>query len=249
MTNTAKPERAFIATAALVFAASTAVTIAWCSSMSSMPGMPWMRMPDQSWPAAVATFLGMWIVMMIAMMLPALAPMLLRYQRAVNAVGAPRLAGLTIVVAVAYFLVWAAFGLAVYPVGIALAETVMTRPSLARMTPLALGLVVMIAGLLQFSAWKARQLACCRATPAQDLRADSRTAFRHGLLLGIRCSRCCLGLTAILFSLGVMDLRAMAMVTAAIGLERHSPAGYRLAHLTGALAALAGLWVIVRTAL
>jgi predicted metal-binding membrane protein len=255
MMNTRKPERAIIGTAALVFAASTAVTIAWCSSMSAMPGMEmpggwtmsmnWMRMPGQSWPGAVATFLGMWTVMMIAMMLPVLVPMLLRYQRAVSAAAAPRLARLTIVVAVAYFLAWTAFGLAIYPVAIALAETAMMRPALARMTPLALGLVVLIAGLLQFTAWKSRQLACCRATPAQDLRADSRTAFRHGLLLGIRCIRCCLGPTAIRLGLGVMDLRAMAIVTAAIAVERLSPAGHRLAHLTGALAALAGLWLIV----
>ena len=144
----------------------------------------------------------MWTVMMVAMMLPALAPMLLRYQRAVKAVGAPRLAGLTIVVAVAYFLVWTAFGLAVYPAGVALAEAAMTRSSLARATPLALGLVVMFAGLLQFTAWKARQLDCCRAMPAQGLRAGSLAAFRHGLLLGIRCIRCCLGPTAILLVLG-----------------------------------------------
>ena len=76
---------------AVVFAASAAVTIVlWCGSMSAMPGMEmpggwtmsmaWMRMPGQSWPGAAATFIGMWSVMMIAMMLPVLVPMLLRYQ-------------------------------------------------------------------------------------------------------------------------------------------------------------------------
>ena len=54
------------------------------SAMGGMPmpggwtmSMPWMRMPGQSWPAAAASFLGMWIVMMAAMMLPSLVPMLL----------------------------------------------------------------------------------------------------------------------------------------------------------------------------
>ena len=259
MMNTRKPERAIIGTAALVFAASTAVTIAWCSSMSAMPGMEmpggwtmsmtWMRMPGQSWTGAAATFLGMWIVMMIAMMLPVLAPMLLRYQRAVGPEGATRLARLTIVVAAAYFLIWTLLGLAVYPVGVALAEAAMTRPSLARATPFAFGLVVLITGLLQFTSWKARQLACCRANPAQGLRSDSGTAFRHGLKLGIRCIRCCLGPTAILLCLGVMDLRAMTIVTAAIALERLSPAPLRLAHLTGAVATAAGLWLIVHAVL
>jgi len=46
-----------------------------------MPGgwtmsMAWMRMPGQTWPGAAASFLGMWIVMMVAMMLPSLVPML-----------------------------------------------------------------------------------------------------------------------------------------------------------------------------
>jgi predicted metal-binding membrane protein len=259
MTNTRRPERAVIVTAALAFAASTTVTVAWCSSMSAMPGMDmpggwtmsmtWMRMPGQSWTGAAATFLGMWIVMMVAMMLPVLAPMLLRYQRAVSPAGAARLVRLTIAVGAAYFLVWAAFGLAVYPVGIALAEATMTRPSLARATPVVIGLVVMIAGLLQYTAWKARQLVCCHANPVQGLRQDSSTAFRHGMQLGMRCIRCCLGPTVVLLCLGVMDLRAMAIVTAAIALERLSPAGLRLARLTGALATSAGLWMTIQAAL
>jgi predicted metal-binding membrane protein len=43
---------------------------------------------------------------------------------------------------------------------------------------------------------------------------------RHGLCLGLHCSYCCAGLTAILLVIGVMDLRAMAVVTAAITVER-----------------------------
>src|SRR5262245_20298584 len=83
-------QRAFFAVLTLVFIASTAVTTAWCSSMSAMnemamPGgwtmsMAWMRMPGQTWVGAAASFLGMWLVMMVAMMLPSLAPMLLRYR-------------------------------------------------------------------------------------------------------------------------------------------------------------------------
>src|SRR6266550_5802935 len=86
-------QRAFVGVTALLFAASTAVTIGWCASMSAMgemtmPGgwtmsMAWMRMPGQTWPGAAASFLGMWIVMIVAMMLPSLVPMLLRYRQAV----------------------------------------------------------------------------------------------------------------------------------------------------------------------
>ena len=57
-----------------------------------MPGgwtmsMAWMRMPGQTWPGAASSFLGMWVVMMVAMMLPSLVPMLLRYRRAVGRQG------------------------------------------------------------------------------------------------------------------------------------------------------------------
>src|SRR5512135_598940 len=87
-------ERAFYVVVALLFAASVALTIDGCASMSAMGEMPmpggwamsmaWMRMPGQTWPGAAASFLGMWIVMMAAMMLPSLLPVLWRYRRAVG---------------------------------------------------------------------------------------------------------------------------------------------------------------------
>src|SRR5205823_9712797 len=87
-------ERALLGVSALLFAASTAVTIVWCASMSTMAEMPmaggwtmsmaWMRMPGQTWPGAAVSFLGMWVVMMVAMMLPSLVPMLWRYREAVG---------------------------------------------------------------------------------------------------------------------------------------------------------------------
>src|SRR5512132_1143961 len=49
----------------------------------------------QTWPGAAAPFLGMWVVMMVAMMLPSLAPMLWRYRQAVGRTGETRLGRLT----------------------------------------------------------------------------------------------------------------------------------------------------------
>ncbi|HEV8260010.1 MAG TPA: DUF2182 domain-containing protein, partial [Burkholderiales bacterium] len=74
------------------------------------------------------------------------------------------------------------------------------------------------------------------------------TAWRHGLRLGLHCVHCCAGLTAILLVIGVMDLRAMAVVTAAITVERLAPAGERVARVTGAVAVGAGLFLIARAA-
>src|ERR1700736_5004204 len=113
----------------------------------------------------------------------------------------------------------------------------MQQPALARAVPIAVGGVGLIAGALQLTARKARSLARCREAPARvrTLPSDAGTAWRDGLRLGLHCSYCCAGLTAILLVIGVMDLRAMAVVTAAITVERLAPAGERVARAIGAL--------------
>ena len=220
-----------------------------------MPGgwtmsMAWMRMPGQTSPGAAASFLGMWVVMMVAMMLPSLVPMLWRYRQAVGRTGEPRLAGLTALVGVGYFTVWTLFGMAAFPLGVALAAAAMQLPALARTVPIATGVAVLIAGVLQFTAWKARRLACCREAPGRGRRlaADAGTAWRHGLRLGLQCGFCCANLMAILLVIGVMDLRAMAVVTAAITIERLAPTDERAARAIGAVVVTAGLVLIAQAA-
>lgn len=259
MTNTRKLESVFLSISALVFAASVVVTVIWCGSMSSMPGMEmpggwtmsmaWMRMPGQSWFGTAATFIGMWIVMMIAMMLPALVPMLMRYRRAVRGVSDARLVPLTTIAGAAYFSVWTLAGVAAFPLGIALAEIAMRVPAAARAVPIGVGAVLVIAGALQFSSWKARQLECCRAGPQRRLRADVLTAWRQGLRLGLQCARCCFGLTAVLLVIGVMDLWAMTLATAAITAERLAPGAVLVARAIGAVLVGAGLFLIAESLL
>jgi predicted metal-binding membrane protein len=253
-------QRAFFGVSALLFAASAAVTIVWCASMSAMGEMPmpggwtmsmaWMRMPGQTWPGAAASFLGMWVVMMVAMMLPSLVPMLWRYRQALGTTGETRLGRLTVLVGAGYFVVWTAFGMAAFPLGAALATVEMELPALARAVPTAVGAVVVIAGALQFTAWKAHHLACCREAPGRGrtLPADGGTAWLYGLRLGLHCGYCCAGLTAIFLGLGVMDLRAMAVVMAAITVERLASAGERVARAIGGIVIGAGLLLIARAA-
>ena len=147
-----------------------------------MMSMTWMRMPEQTWPGVAASFLGMWVVMMVAMMLPSLVPMLRRYRQAVGRNGETRLGLLTAIVGIGYFLVWTIFGMALFPLGVALAAVEAQLPAVARVVPMAVGVVVLIAGALQFTAWKARKLACCREAPGRGrtLPADAGTAWRHG---------------------------------------------------------------------
>jgi predicted metal-binding membrane protein len=247
--------RNFYCVSALFFAASAAVTIVWCASMSTMgemkmPGgwtmsMLWMRMPGQSWPGAAASFLGMWVAMMASMMLPSLTPMLWRYRVDVATINETRLARLTALISLGYFFVWVVLGMAVFAVGATLAALEMKLPVVARAVPMSVGGVVIFAGTLQFTTWKAHQLALCRMAPmcGRTFSADS-AAWRHGLRLGLRCSGCCAGLTAALLVVGVMNLPAMTVVTAAITLERLAPAGERIARAIGVVILGIGVFLI-----
>jgi predicted metal-binding membrane protein len=204
----------------------------------------WMRMPGETWMGAALSFLAMWIVMMMAMMLPSLIPMLRHYREAVADAGEACLAGLTALAGVGYFFVWAAFGIVVFPLGVALTQIEMQHPALARGVPLMVCLVLLIAGALQFTRWKAHHLTCCREAPGGVLPPDAGTAWRYGLRLGLHCSYCSAGFTAILLVAGIMDLRAMAVVTTAITLERLAPAGERIARAIGVVVIGAGLFML-----
>jgi len=249
-------EKAFLGTAALLFTGSAAATIALCGAMAGMGGMPiaggwmlsgaWMPMCGQSWPGAAAGFLTMWSVMMAAMMLPVLTPTLWRARQALEWAGEVRPGRLIAATGAGYFAVWIALGLAVFPLGAALAALVTQEPALARLVPVLSGLVVMLAGASQFTAWKTRRLACCREMPAHAVAVSTGTAFRQGLRLGLHCTSCCAGQTAALLVLGVMDLRAMVLVAAAIALERLSPHGERAARAVGAVAMGAGVLMVAQ---
>jgi predicted metal-binding membrane protein len=220
-----------------------------------MPGgwtmsMTWMRMPGQSWTSSASMFLLMWLTMMVAMMLPSLVPMLRRYRNAVGGTVETRLGRLTTLVGAGYFFVWTLFGVVAFAVGAALASIEMRQPALAHAVPVAAGGVVLVAGAIQFTTWKANRLACCREAHVHGcaLTPDAGTAWRHGLRLGIDCGSCCAGLIVVLLVIGVMDLRAMAAATAAISAERLLPAGERVARAVGYLVIGEGLFLIARAA-
>ena len=232
-----------------VFTASAAGTAAWCRSMSggmSMPGgwtmsMAWMRMPGDGWLATVGGFLGMWAVMMVAMMLPSLVPALARYRCSVTGGGGWR----TLLVAAGYFSVWVALGAAILPLGVALALAEMRWEGVARAVPFAAGTLLVLAGWVQLTPWKARVLGECRNAPrCEAVSPRARSAWRHGVRLGVVCALCCAGFTTTLLVLGVMDLRVMALLAAAITLERLAPWPVRLARVWGGLGIGAGLLVL-----
>ena len=235
--------RMFLGTSALLFFASVATTIYLCQAMSggmAMPGgwtmsMAWMGMPGQSWLAAAASFIGMWVVMMAAMMLPALVPALLRYRLSLRGPGTTHLNVQTVLAGAGYFFVWALLGAVVFPVGVVVTKAGMASAVLARSVPVATSTVLLLAGCVQLTTWKARQLCRCLAVPAsgQALNQDARSAWGRGMRLGADCALCCSGLMAVLLVTGVTNLGVMALVTVAITTERLFPGPERAARGVG----------------
>jgi predicted metal-binding membrane protein len=258
MVSALSSQQSFLVVSALLFVASAALTVVWCGSMSAMRGMlmpggwtmsmVWMRMPGQTWLSATASFVGMWAAMMVTMMMPSLVLMLQRYREAIGRAGETYLDRLTAMVGVGYYAVWTILGVAVFPLGVALASTEMRFPLLAHAVPAATGTIIIIAGALQFTDWKAHHLADCREGTRchHALEPHSGSAFRHGVRLGLHCSYCCASLTAILLAVGVMDLRSMILITGAITVERLAPCGQHVARAIGVTAVVAGVLLIAR---
>jgi predicted metal-binding membrane protein len=180
--------RAFLATCTLVFVACAAATIQGSLSMSGMARMPmpggwdmsmgWLPMCGQTWPGLAASFICMWTVMMVSMMLPSLMPMLMGYRKATGTACQARIDWLTSVVGAGYFSAWVVLGVVVFAVCAAMAVMQTRLPAIVQALPVAGGVIVMAAGALQFTAWKARRLACCRCTVQPSLVAGH---YRFGM--------------------------------------------------------------------
>src|SRR5260370_15633056 len=107
--------------------------------------------------------------------------------------------------------------------------------ALARSVPIIAGFVWLVGGCFQLSSWKARQLGRCRLAPAcvGALPERARNAWQHGVRLGVRCALCCSGFMIILLVVGAMNLAAMAILAAAITIERIAPRPAIVARMAG----------------
>jgi predicted metal-binding membrane protein len=210
--------------------------------------MPGMTMPQQTWSPAWAWFLGMWMAMMVPMMLPSLIPMLSRYRRSVRDAGGGHLHGLTALVSVGYFIVWTGFGAIACAAGAAVSAFERRWAMVAQWLPIAAGVALLVAGGVQLTSWKARQLALCRegsgcGSPPAPGALD---AWRHGLRLGVRCSVCCGSLMLAMLAMGMMEPVAVTAVTLAITAERLGPAPLRVARVTGVAIVVVGAVMLAR---
>jgi predicted metal-binding membrane protein len=200
--------------------------VAWLVTNERMGGME--SMPGMGL-GALGFFITVWVVMMVAMMFPAVAPTVLTYDRLREdhrARGEGAVAEATPLFVAGYLVVWAMAGLAAY----ALYELVRAiDPAFLAWDEAGryvAGGVIVAAAVYQVTALKQACLARCR-TPMMVLAERWRDGRAGALGLGIRygtwCLGCCWALMAALFALGVMSLGWMALITIFIVAERLLP--------------------------
>lgn len=202
------------------------------SGMDGMSGMAMTGMPAGGWALQeAAAFVSMWTVMMAAMMLPAMTPMVLTFAAA-QARRTRTMAIPTWIFVVGYLLVWLIAGVLVYGLVQTGSSALAYLSSAERehWAPLALGAVLIGAGLYQFTPLKRTCLAHCRsplAFVALHWRDGRFGALRMGLLHGVYCLGCCWALFAVLVTAGVMSVAWMLLLTLVVAIEKLLPLGRR----------------------
>jgi predicted metal-binding membrane protein len=210
-----------------------------------------MSMGHQSSLAHAAMFLGMWAVMMVAMMLPSVMPAVLLHARLIaSRTGRGDTAAASqVLLLTGYFSVWVAFGAIAYAIGMIVAAAAMRSIRVSVLVPAATGLALAAAGAYQLTQWKQFCLRHCRSPLEFFARHDIRSAadsWRFGLHHGAYCAGCCWGLMVIQLALGVMSVPLMATVALVIMLEKQWRHGERLARVVGAVSIAAGLFLALR---
>jgi predicted metal-binding membrane protein len=193
-------------------------------------------------------YLGIWVTMMAAMMLPSVAPMVLIFTRISRERDRQGRAAFvpTWVFLAGYLAAWVAYGLIAY--GVFRLVTAVDSGFLAwdEAGPYVAGGAVAAAGLYELTPLKDLCLRHCRGPMHFILhgwREGRIGALRMGAEHGLYCVGCCWGLMVILFALGVMSLFWMAAVAGIIFAEKVLPYGLRLSR-GFALAFIAfGIWI------
>lgn len=223
------------------------------AAASSMPDMDMGGAMSVSAAAAgpyVLSAFVMWMLMMIAMMLPSAAPMILLYgklargPRAQGAALAP-----TAVFGCVYLLTWAAFSLAA-----AIAQWLLIRAGVVSEMSLEFGdwriggALLIAAGVYQLTPLKRACLEACRS-PMSFLmrlwRPTWKAAVYIGLAHGLYCLGCCALLMALLFVFGVMNLAWVAALTLFVLIEKVLPFGSRIGTFAGIAAAGVGAAMVI----
>src|SRR5215468_3396568 len=202
----------WIAVAALA-AVAWVVTILLARSMGNGPGTMGL---------ALLPFLGLWVVMMSAMMLPSVAPVAVLWTRLISgaSAGFGRVTRMSMFLG-GYLLVWTAFGAVAFAALTGADRLLTASPTAAKW----LGVAIFItAGIYQLTPWKDWCLRRCRSPVGalmyyvgfRDRSRDARVGIHHGAT----CAGCCWGLMILLVAVGVMNVAAMAALAVVIFVEK-----------------------------
>ena len=198
---------------------------------------------------SLSFFVGAWVTMMAAMMLPSALPMVLLFDRVSRGQrAAGRTAPSTVVFVAAYLVVWTLFGLAAFGLYRLVRDAGLGFLAWDRQGPLVAGTAVAAAGIYELTPLKNVCLRHCRGPLHFVLggwRPGTRGAVRMGAEHGTVCVGCCAGLMVVLFAVGVMSVTWMLVVTAVVFAQKVLPFGQRL-RLPGAAALVGlGVWIAV----
>ena len=227
----------------------------WDESMAAM-GMKDMEMEGgpMATSAAPAAYLVeafvMWLIMMVAMMLPSAAPMILLYGKLARS--GRQQGGVfasTTVFAGLYLAVWAGFSAVAALIQWALVRTgAISDMGLAFGDSRVAGALLVAAGLYQLTPLKHTCLEKCRS-PLSFLmrlwRPGLAGAARLGLTHGVYCLGCCAMLMALLFVFGVMNLAWVALLAIVVLIEKVFPGGQRIGWFAGIAAVAVGVAMVL----
>ena len=219
------------------------------TGMCECLGMQMSGGAGDAWSAArlLPLFL-MWAGMMVAMMLPSAMPMILTFA----AVSRKRreqerpYVPVTIFV-IGYVAIWTAFSLLAAVAQWFLHREALLSPGMVSRSAWLGGVLLLAAGVFQFTPLKHACLTQCRA-PFEFImtrwREGAGGAFRMGVEHGLFCAGCCWALMGLLFVAGVMNILWIAALSLVVGIEKLLPRGFWLSSATGVVLTLWGAWLI-----
>jgi predicted metal-binding membrane protein len=190
----------------------------------------------------------MWAGMMVAMMLPSATPMILTFAAVSRNRRRQERPYVPVTIFVAgYVAIWTAFSLVAALAQWLLHREALLSPAMASRSAWLGGILLLAAGIFQFTPLKHACLAQCRA-PFEFImtrwREGARGAFRMGVEHGLFCAGCCWALMGLLFVAGVMNILWIAALSLLVGLEKLMPRGFWLSSVTGAALTVWGAWLI-----
>jgi predicted metal-binding membrane protein len=241
-------DRIFFATAVALIGLASWIYLVYQGWAMEHMDLVDMSMPgDGPWAAPdLLLVFTMWAIMMVGMMLPSVAPLLVLYRRIVWQKGeAPALrSGLLLS---GYLLAWTVFSL-LATLGQWALHDALVLPSMQLTSARISAVVLILAGVYQWTPFKVRCLARCRSPMSFLLtrwRAGAGGALAMGLEHGLFCIGCCWLLMAVLFVVGMMNLWWIVAITIFVLVEKMVPASALISRVAGVLLVGWGVWLLL----